>query len=114
MRESQAMHEEDFWSSWLRGDEKIKEESKAEAEGKGEEKGEKRKRGGEKENETEKVRRRCEGFVSVEAFEILVKGEIWRVVEMFLGNTSWRSLRTCLTVSLLLVSWCVRCLVGVV
>ena len=40
----------------------------------------------------------------------LVKGEIWRVAEMFLGNTSWRSLRTSLTVSKLLVSWYGWCL----
>ena len=38
VRECQAMHEEDFWSSWLREDEKSK-ERKAEAEGKGEEQG---------------------------------------------------------------------------
>ena len=42
MREYEAMHEEDFWSSWLREDEKSKEERKAEAEGKGEEEGERR------------------------------------------------------------------------
>ena len=29
------MHEEDFWRSWLREDEKSKEERKAEAEGRG-------------------------------------------------------------------------------
>ena len=74
VREYKAMHEEDFWSSWLREDEKSKEERKAEAEGKGEEEGEKRKREEEKEeNETVTVKRRCEGFVSVEAFEFLSK-----------------------------------------
>ena len=89
VREYKAMQEEDFWSSWLREDEKSKEERKAEAEGKREEEGEKRKREEEKEeNETETVKRRCEGFVSVEAFfNFFVKGEIWRVAEMFLGNT---------------------------
>ena len=35
VREYKAMHEEDFWSTWLREDEKSKEERKAEAEGKG-------------------------------------------------------------------------------
>ena len=53
VREYKAMHEEDFWSSWLREDEKGKEESKVEAEGKREIEGEKRKREEEKEeNET--------------------------------------------------------------
>ena len=31
VRECNAMHEEDFWRSWLRGDEKSKEEREAEA-----------------------------------------------------------------------------------
>ena len=67
VREYKAMHEADFWSSWLSEDEKSKEERKAEAEGKGEEEGEKRKGEEEKEeNETVTVQRRCEGFVSVE------------------------------------------------
>ena len=48
VREYKAMHVENFWSSWLREDEKSKEERKAEAEAKGEEEGEKRKRGGER------------------------------------------------------------------
>ena len=74
VRECKAMHEEDFWSSWLREDEKSKEERKA-TEGQGEEEGEKRKREEEtEENETVTVKRRCEGFVSVEAFEILSQG----------------------------------------
>ena len=60
-------------------EEKKKETQKTER--KEEEKGEKRKREEEKEeNETVTGKRRCEGFVSVKAFEIfLVKGEIWRV-----------------------------------
>ena len=75
VREYEAMHEEDFWSSWLYEDEKSKEERKAEVEGKGEEEGEKRKREEEKEeNETGTVKRRCEGFVSVGAFDILSQG----------------------------------------
>ena len=57
------MHEEDFWSSWLREDEKSKEERKVEAEGKVEIEGEKRKRDEEKEEiETGTVERRCYGF----------------------------------------------------
>ena len=34
VREYKAMHEENFWSSWLREDERRTEERKAEAEGK--------------------------------------------------------------------------------
>ena len=53
VREFKAMNEEDFWSSWLREDERSKEERKAEAEGKGVEEGGKRKREEEKdENDT--------------------------------------------------------------
>ena len=49
MREYKAMYEQDFWSSWLREDEKSKEKRNVEAEGKGEEEGEKEeKRGGER------------------------------------------------------------------
>ena len=33
VREYKVMHEEDFWSKWLREDEKSKEERKAKAEG---------------------------------------------------------------------------------
>ena len=73
VREYKAMHEEDFWSSWLREDEKSKEERKVETEEGGVE-GEKRKREEEKEeHETETVTRRCEGLVSVEALTFLVK-----------------------------------------
>ena len=53
VRECKAMHEEDFWSSWIREDERGKEERTAKAEKNEEEKGEKRKRVEEKEeNET--------------------------------------------------------------
>ena len=63
VREHEAMHEENFWSSWPREDERT-----ARAE-RNEEEGEKRKREEEKEeNQTETVKRRCEGLVSVEAF----------------------------------------------
>ena len=62
------MHEEDFWSSWLREDERGKEERMAKAERNEEEKGEKMKREEEiEENETGTVKRRCEVCVSVEA-----------------------------------------------
>ena len=56
------MHEEDFWSSWPREDEKGKEERMAKAERKEEEMEEKTKREEEKEEyETGPVKRRCEG-----------------------------------------------------
>ena len=64
------------------------------------EEGEKRKREEEKEeDETVTVKRRCEGFVSVEAFDFLVTGKTSRVVVTCLERTT----RTCLIVSLILV-----------
>ena len=59
VREYKAMHEEDFWSSWLREDEKSKEEREVEAEKKGEVEGEKRKREKEKEEGRLKEDERC-------------------------------------------------------
>ena len=111
VREQKAMHEENFWSSWLREDERGEEERMAESEKNEEEKGDKRKREEEKEvNETGTVKRRCEGFVSVEAFEIFGQGGDLESC----GNLSWgdlrRSMRTCLIVSLILVRMCVWCL----
>ena len=106
------MHEENFLSSFLREDGKEKEGRLMER-GKetNEERGKKRWREEEKEeNETGTVERRCEGFVSVEALEFFVKGEIWRVVVIFPGKTSWRSLRICLVVSRRLGWLCLRCL----
>ena len=67
-------------------------EAKKKAERIEEEKGEKRKREEVKEeNETETVKRRCEGLVSVEAKEIFSEGERfgelwWVVVEGSLGQ----------------------------
>ena len=66
------MHEEKFLGSWLREDGREKEEGTV---GMGneskEERGEKGRTEGEtEENETGTVERRCDGFVSVEAFEI--------------------------------------------
>ena len=48
----------------------------------------KKTKGKTEENETETVKRRCEGFVSVEAFlNFLGQGEkIWREVVIFLGR----------------------------
>ena len=81
-----AMHEENFWSNRLREDERGKEEGTAKAEKSEEEKGENRKREEEKEeNETWTVKRRCEGFVSVEAFEFFGQGEDLESC----GDVSW-------------------------
>ena len=44
VKEYNAMHEENFWSSWLREDERGKEEKRAKAEKNEEEQGEKRKK----------------------------------------------------------------------
>ena len=64
VREYKAMHEENFWSSWLREDKRGKEERMAKAEKNEGEKGEKRKR------EVEKEENQMVGLSSVEAFEI--------------------------------------------
>ena len=75
VREYRAMHEENFWSSWLREDERGKEERMAKAEKNEEERIEMRKREEEKEeSETGSVERRCEGFVSVEALKLFGQG----------------------------------------
>ena len=108
------MHEEDFWSSWPREDEKSEEERKMKLR----EKEKKRvKRGKERRSKKRTKRGRSKEDVRVlflwKLLKLFVKGETCRVAEMFPGNTSWRRLRACLTVSLLLVSWWVRCLVGV-
>ena len=68
--EHKAVHDENFWSTWLREDSRGKEERKARAEKNEEEKGEKREEEKE-ENERRTVNRRCEGFVSVVPFENL-------------------------------------------
>ena len=82
-----------------------------------EEEGKKRKReeerkgdGAKEENETVSAKRRCVGLVSAEAFNIFSQGKIWRVVVMFLGETFWRILMTCLVVSLRLGRMCLQCL----
>ena len=81
VRKCEAMHEEDFRSSWLREDEKSEEERKVEAEEKGEVEGEKRKREEEKEEkETGTVKRRRE-----EAFQFLCQeGDVESC-----GDVSW-------------------------
>ena len=90
---------------------RSKEERKAEAEGKGEKGGEKRKREEEKEeNETWTVKEDVRVLFLWKPLKFLVKGEIRRVVEMFLGKTSWTILRTCLIVSLIFVRMSVWCL----
>ena len=75
VREYNAMHEENFWSNWFREDERGKEERTAKAENEEKKKSEKKNREEEKEeNETVTVKKRCEGFVSVEASEIFSHG----------------------------------------
>ena len=62
VRECEAVHEEDFWSSWLREDEKSEEKRKAEAEGKGEEE---EKRGKQKRRKKRPKRERLKDDVRV-------------------------------------------------
>ena len=63
VKEYKAMHEEDFWSSWLREDERGKEERLSKAESNEEEKVKRVKRGKreeeKEENETETAKRNC-------------------------------------------------------
>ena len=92
VREYKAVHEENFLSSWAREDGREKEEGTV---GMGneskEERSEKRRREREKEeNGTGSVKRRCDGFVSVEAFQNSSQGVIWRVVVICLG---WKLLK---------------------
>ena len=73
VRENRAMHEENFWSSWLREDERGKEERTARAEKNEEERCEKRRIEEEKEeNQT--------GSVLWRPLTSFVKGETWRDV----------------------------------
>ena len=76
VREYKAVNEEKILSSWLREDGREEEGRMVEVSYENEEeRGEKRRREREKEeNETGIVKRRCEGFVSVEAFEISCQG----------------------------------------
>ena len=70
------MHEENYLSSWLREDGRKKEERTVKVSEENEEaRGQTRKREEEKdENKTGRVKRRCDGFVSVEAFAIFSQG----------------------------------------
>ena len=103
VREYRVLHEENFWSSCRREDERGKEERMAEAEKNEEENGQKRtNRGESKENVRDVFLWR--------PLESSVKRKIWRVVVVFLGEISWRGLRVCLIVSPILVRMCVWCL----
>ena len=111
IREYKAMQEENFLSSCPREDGRKKEVRTVEMGNENEEeRGEERRSEGEKEEDgTETVKRRCVGSVSVEAtLTFSVKAETWRVVVIFLGETFWISLRTCLIVSLYAggCAWC--------
>ena len=89
-REYMDMHEENFLSSWLREDGREKDERTVDMSNENEEeRGEKRRREGEKEeNETVTVKRRCDGFVSVESSAIFSQG---RDLESC-GDLSWEDL----------------------
>ena len=68
------------------------------------------KRGKEKRRKRRAERRLLKGVRVVfprKPFKFLVKGEIWRVVVIFLGKTLWRSLGTGLIVNLIRVRVCV-------
>ena len=112
VREYKAMHEENFLSCWLREHVIGKEERTAKySENNEGGRGEKRKREEEKEEtETETVQGRCDGCVSVEAFEIFSQEGDLGVVVTCHGWIFWSSARTCLIVRLALVRMCVWCL----
>ena len=109
-REHSAVHEENFWSSWPREDERGEDERTARADKYEEEKSEKEeKRGGER-----RERNGDEEDVRVSfrwrPLKFLVKGDIWRVVVIFLGKTPWRKLGIGLIVNLFHVRVCGWCL----
>ena len=119
IREHNAMHEENFLSSWLREDlvekeerrKKVKERVTEEEEGKKVKREEERKRDGEKEeNETVSAKRRCVGFISAEAFDIFIQGEDLESCGGVSWRIFWRIMMTCLIVSLSLGRVCLRCL----
>ena len=88
--EYKAMHAENLLSSWIREDGEEKEERTAKMSDKNsEERSEKRKSEGEKEeNKTVSVKRKCDVFVSVEAFEIFTQGGDLESC----GDLSWEDL----------------------
>ena len=73
IRDYKAMHEEIFLGSWLREEEKEERilETARRPEKRGAKREEEKRR---KKGETESVKRRCAGSVSVEAFEIFSQG----------------------------------------
>ena len=105
VREYRAVHEENFWSSELREDERSKEESTARAEKNEEERGEKGK----------EQRRKKRTKSSKENVRV---GSLWRLLKSLVKGESWIvmviCLRTCLIVSLFLVRMCVWCLMCLV
>ena len=99
-REYMDMHEENFLSSWLREDGREKDERTVDMSNENEEeRGEKRRREGEKKRTTRGLLKEDVAVLLLwNPLQFLVKGEIWRVVVIFLG-TPRISLRTCLIVS---------------
>ena len=106
VREYKAMHEENFWSRWLREDERGKGERLAKAEKKEKEMGQKGGREKRRKKRT-KLGRSKEVVRVVYLWRLLkssVKGDTWKVLVTFRGRIPWSSLMTCLIVSLFLVS----------
>ena len=93
------MHEENFWSSWPREDERGKGERMA----KTEKKKKKRVKRGKEKRRKKTVKRGCEGLVSVEAFEIFSQGGDVESFGDLRGRIPWRSLMNCQSVGLFLV-----------
>ena len=108
VREYNAMHEENFLSSWLRED--VERVAKA-SEKNEEESGEKRKREEEKEeNQTVTVKRRCEGLFLWKPYNFLSQTGDVESDEDLSGEDPLMSLRAGLVVSLIRVRVCVWCL----
>ena len=93
VRECKATHEENFWSNWLREDGREKEEITAKAEENDEGKGEKRKKVKRRKKRTKRgeLKEDVKVLFRWRLLKSLVKGEIWRVVVIFLGETFWMS-----------------------
>ena len=72
LRECKAMHEEDFWSSWLREVKKKEWQKLRRMKKKRVKRGKEKRR--KKRTTRRQSKRRCEGCVSVEAFEIFGQG----------------------------------------
>ena len=90
VRDYRVMHEENFWSSWIREDEREREVKKKERQEPRRMKRKSVRRGKERRRKKRTKRRRSEEDVRVlfllRLLKFLVKGETWRVVVIFLGR----------------------------